>query len=197
MKRHTFKPAVLIALLVSLGAPRVAEAQAPKFPFNLDQLAKDAQESVNVTLDRPLIQLALAFLPKDDPDSAKVREAVQGLNSIYVRSFEFNTEGAYSVSMVESMRKQLIGPGWSRIVEARGKGENVDVSLRQEGGKILGLVIISAEPKELTVVSIEGDIKPEQLSNLAGFAGIPKLGAIMKPGTGTSSSESGKAKKED
>ncbi len=198
MKARTWKiVVVLIALLIGGAATAPAQAPPARFPFNLDQLAKDAEESVTVTLDRSLIELALKFLPKSDPDSAKVRQAVQGLNGIYVRSFQFKNEGAYSPSLVDSMRKQLIGPGWSRIVEVRGKDENVDVSLHQDGEKILGLVIISAEPKELTVVSINGDIRPEQLSELEGFAGIPRISGIEKKSSGKPRTESEKKNKEE
>jgi hypothetical protein len=173
----------LLSMLWVAGALAVAAlAQQPpaKFPFNLDYLSKRATESVSVTLDKPLIDLALRFLPANDPDTAKVRQAVQGLTGIYVRSFEFDKEGAYQASEVESLRKQLIGQGWSKIVEVRGKDENVDVSIHQDGEKILGLVVISAEPTELTVVSITGSIRPEQLTDLEGFGGIPRISGIEK-----------------
>ncbi len=170
----------LLAGVLALPAPA---QQSQRFPFNLDHLAKQATESVSVTLDRPLIDLALRFIPKNDPDAAKVREAVQGLTGIYVRSFEFDREGVYQMSELESLRRQLEGPGWSRIVEVRGKDGNVDVSLHLDGEKILGLVVISAEPKELTVVNITGTIKPEQLTDLERF-GVPHVGELVdkKPG---------------
>lgn len=174
-------------LLAGVLASPASAQQPPKFPFNLDRLAKQATESVSVTLDKSLIDLALRFIPavadKDHPDAAKVRGAVQGLTGIYVRSFEFDKEGAYSMSEVEALRTQLIGPGWTRIVEVRGKDENVNVCLHQDGEKILGLVVISAEPKQLTVVSINGMIRPEQLADLEGFGGIPRLpgAAVKKP----------------
>jgi len=45
------------------------------------------------------------------------------------------------------------------------------------------LVVLSAEPKELTVVNIDGPIDPEQLSELSGHMGIPSFGR-SKPKTG-------------
>jgi len=176
-----FGQAVFVFLLAGLLAlPALAQQQ--KFPFNLDRLQagcdKRLYNCVSVTMDRPLIDFAVRFLPKNDPDTAKVRDVVQGLTGIYVRSFEFDKEGEYQMSLVDDLRKQLIGPGWSKIVEVRGKDENVDVALHLEGDKILGLAVISAEPKELTVVSINGTIRPDQLTELEGFGGIPRLTGI-------------------
>jgi len=43
--------------------------------------------------------------------------------------------------------------------------------------------VLSAEPKELTIVNIDGPIDPEQLSELGGHLGIPPFGR-SKPKTG-------------
>ena len=42
--------------------------------------------------------------------------------------------------------------------------------------------MIAAEPKELTIVHIDGPINPEDLSELQGHMGIPKMGKT-KPQT--------------
>jgi hypothetical protein len=182
MRMRFCKPLFLLLLAGTLALP--AFAQQPKFPFNLDPLQAGCEKRlyncVSVTMDKSVIDFALSWLPKKDPQTAKIRDVVQGLTGIYVRSFEFEKEGEYQMSMVDDLRKQLIGPGWSKIVETRGKDENVDVSLHLEGDKILGITVISAEPKELTVVSINGTIRPEQLSDLEGF-GVPHISGMTKP----------------
>jgi hypothetical protein len=43
------------------------------------------------------------------------------------------------------------------------------------GDRINGLVIISAEPREFTVVNIVGDIDLDRLSKLEGEFGIPRI----------------------
>jgi hypothetical protein len=55
------------------------------------------------------------------------------------------------------------------------------VYLRTEGSKIGGLAILVTEPKELTIVSIEGSIDPDQLNELGGHFGIPKIEPDSKP----------------
>jgi hypothetical protein len=63
------------------------------------------------------------------------------------------------------------------MVEARSKvdGENVEVYFKTENGTATGMAIIAAEPKELTLVHIDGPLDPEQLSSLGGQFGIPKV----------------------
>ncbi len=152
-------------------------AQDFKIPPSIDKLADKAEEVVDVTMDSSLLQLASRFLSDKDADEAKVKRLVAGLKGVYVKSFEFKNAGEYDDSDIAAMRAQLKPPMWSRIVGVRSKrdGDNADVFIANDGGQISGLVIISAEPKELTVVSIVGQIKPEDLRDLGGNFGIPKM----------------------
>jgi hypothetical protein len=160
--------------LFPLAFSAVLCAQGINIPRNLDKLAERATESVDVTLDASLLQLASGFLSKDNADEVTVKKIVSKLKGVYVRSFEFDKEGQYSMSDVEAIRAQLKAPGWSRIVSVKSiKGENSEVYLKRDGNQIAGLVVLSAEPKELTVVNIDGPIDPEQLSELSGHMGIP------------------------
>lgn len=169
-------PASLIVLLV----PGRACAQDARLRIDhLEKLADKAVEVVDVTLDGSLLQLASKFLSeKRSPDEAKAKELVKQLKGIYVKSFEFDHEGAYTEADLESIRAQLRAPAWSRIVGVRSKrhGDNAEVYLRTEGeNNVLGLVILSAEPKELTVVNIVGPISLDKLSDLGGHLGIPPV----------------------
>ena len=142
----------------------------------LDWLAASATNTVDVTLEGPLLQLAAKFLSSNDPDEAKIKRLVGGLKGIYVRSFEFDKEGAYSESDVATLRNQLRAPDWSRLLDVHSKrdGEKIELFLRtnHESG---GLAIIVANPKQLTVVQILGKVDLDQLSELGGSLGIPKL----------------------
>jgi hypothetical protein len=163
--------------LVALAFSAVLCAQGINIPRSLDKLAERATESVDVTLDASLLQLASGFLSKDNADEVTVKKIVSKLKGVYVRSFEFDKEGQYSMSDVEAIRTQLKAPGWSRIVGVKSiKGENSEVYLKRDGNQVAGLVVVSAEPKELTIVNIDGPIDPEELSKLSGHMGIPPFG---------------------
>lgn len=169
----------VLGLIVAGLSGLLAWPQEIKMPVNLDRLAQRASDTVDVTLDASMLQLASRFLSKDDPDEAQVKKIVSKLKGIYVRSFEFNKDGQYSMSDVDAIRAQLKAPGWSRIVGVKSAhGENSEIYVKKDRDQVAGLVVLDTEPKELTIVQIDGPIDPEELSELGGHMGIPKLGKL-------------------
>jgi hypothetical protein len=163
--------------LVLLFAIGPLLAQDVKLPPGIEKLAAKASEVVDVSLDGAMLRLAGRFLSSNDPDEAKAKNIVNGLKGIYVKSFEFEKEGEYSLSDLEEIRRQLRAPGWSRMVGVISKkgGENTEIYMRLDNDRIGGLVILAAEPKELTVVNIVGNISLDDLSSLGGHFGIPDV----------------------
>jgi hypothetical protein len=169
-----------IAAIAFAAAILPAWAQEIKLPVNLDALAEKAEESVVVTLDKSMLKLAGKFL-KDENDEADVRKLMGGLDGIYVRSFQFGKEGEYSKADLDAVRKQLQAPAWGRIVGVRStrRDGDVDVYFKDAGnGQLGGIVVIAAEPRELTIVNIIGTIDPEKIADLSGEFGIPKMRAL-------------------
>ena len=166
-----------MVVLAAFAAPLMA--QDIRLPANLDRLAEKAEESVDVTLDRGLIQLAARFLSENDRDQAKLKRIISGLEGIYVRSYQFASEGEYNMSDVDSVRAQLQAPAWARIVgvKSRRHSEDVDVFCKviANGQQFGGFVVISAEPRELTIVNVVGTLNPDDLSNLSGQFHIPSI----------------------
>ena len=166
-----------------LGTFTPAFGQNPKLDIqNLEPLAKKASEVVDVNLDGALLKLAAKFMT--DEDDREGLEIVKNLKGIYVKNFEFDKPGEYSPADVQAIRSQLQTPPWYRIVSAQSKheGETSEVYLMtaSDGGSILGMAIIDAEPKELSVVNIVGPIDIDKLSSLEGKMGIPRLGEGTK-----------------
>jgi len=173
-------------------------AQDIKIPLNLDKLAQRAKESVDVTLDTSLLQLASGFLSKNNADEAKVKKMIANLKGVYVRSFEFDKEGQYSMADVEAIRVQMKTPTWSKIVSVKSlQSENTEIYVKKEGDHIGGLVVLVAEPKELTVVHIDGPINPEELSELSGHMGIPRLGRPKQDKSNKESTKGDEKEKHD
>jgi hypothetical protein len=168
-----------LSLLLFFGTAVTARAQNAKLQMDqLDSLANKASETVDVRLDERLMQTTARFFSSKDPDDAEIKEVIKGVKGIYVKSFSFEKEGEYSQAEVESIMSQLRGGAWSKIVSviSRKEGDHVEVYLYTSGGQIGGLVVLSIEPKEFTVVNIVGPIDLDKLSKLEGQFGVPELG---------------------
>jgi len=166
-----------LALLLFFGAAATARAQTARVAMDqLDKLGAKASQTVDVNIDERMIQLAAKFLSSKDPDEVKVKEVVTGLKGIYVKVFEFESEGEYTVADLASIRSQLTTPAWSRIVNVKSKKEGgIEVYLMTNATQIGGLVVLASDPKELVVVNILGPVDLEKLSQLEGQFGIPEL----------------------
>lgn len=148
-----------------------------QFNLNLDHLAAKASDTVDVSLAGPLLQLGARFLDSNDPDEAKIKKMIAGLEGIYVRHFEFKQDGIWTNADLERVRSQLKAPEWQRLVgwKSAEDGENAEVYLRLDGGKMTGVGIVSVAPREFTVVNIVGQIDLEALAQLGGHFSLPKI----------------------
>jgi len=165
----------IAALAVAALTPLCA--QDMRLPANIDALAAKAEDSVDVTLDGSMLRLAAKWL-HDTGEDAKAKKVLSSLEGIYIRSYHFASEGEYTKADVETFRSQFRAPGWSRLVGARSKrsGGDADVFVKTDAnGNLGGLVVVAAEPRELTVVNIVGTIDPAQLADLGGRFHLPAL----------------------
>jgi hypothetical protein len=168
-------------LLLALLIPRVASAQGARLQLgHLDKLAAKATETVDVSVDTAMLKQTAGFLAGKGSDTDKVQQMLQGITGIYVKSFEFGVPNAYADSDVDAVRKQVAGAGWTRVVGIRGKDELTEIYFWKEGETTGGVVVITAEPDELTIVNIVGQVDLAALAALGPM--IPKLpAAIGKP----------------
>jgi hypothetical protein len=168
----------LVPIMSTVLGGGLAAQSGPKMSFSgFDKLAAAAAETVDVSLDTGLLALAAKFMDAGDKEEAAVKGMLSGLKGVYVRSFEFNADGGFGATDVEQVRRQLAGPGWSRMAGVRSKkeGADVDVYLWLDGDRIGGLGILAIEPRRFTVVNIVGSIDLDHLRRLEGL-GLPRLG---------------------
>jgi hypothetical protein len=178
---------VLLALCLIVFAAAAAWAQNAKLELNqLDKLAAKASNVTNVTLDGSLLKLAGQQMSQKAAKSNSGKKAfaaglIHRLKGIYVKSFEFDQPGEYTKADLESVTKQLESGGWKPIVhvEEKKSGETTGIYVMQEGGETVGMAIVAAEPKELTVVNLVGPIDFSQLGGLGRSLGVlGQLGAL-------------------
>ncbi len=83
---------------------------------------------------------------------------------------------------VDKLRQAFATPEWSPMVHERESksGESTDVMVKLVNGEPHGIFVLTAEPKELTIVLILGPIRMDQLSKLKGLSGLGALGDVEK-----------------
>ncbi|HMV81682.1 MAG TPA: DUF4252 domain-containing protein [Blastocatellia bacterium] len=190
---------ILAAALLTLTVAANAFAQNARLQINhLDSLFPKAAETIDVSIDGTLLQIASKFLDKNRTNEAAVREILGVLKGVYVKGVEFDKEGEFSEQDVQQVRQQLAAPGWERIVGVRSKheGENVEVYLMLNNGLIEGIGVLITDPKQLMVVNVVGPIDPEKITELRGSFGIPSDFNLDWGGAGVRRTQKGRTQTE-
>jgi hypothetical protein len=171
-------PAALAAA-ASLALPVSVKAADPELRIpDFSHLQSKAIDSVDITIDGFLMRLARHFAAADaNAEDQQALDVLKGVKSVRVRNFQFDADDAYSKSDIDSVRKQLITPGWSPLVQVhkREPREDVDIYVCLENGKATGLAVIASEAREFTIVNIVGSIDIDKVAQLEGQFGIPRV----------------------
>lgn len=166
-------------LIVLASAPIAVNGQSARLNFEkLNGLETKARDVVEVNVEGKLLDMAKRVLAKmQDQDAKKVAQAINGLQAIYVRAYNFEKEGEYNLADVDEIRAQLQAPGWEKVANVRSKRNNqkVDVFTMFEGSKMSGVAVIVSDIKSIAVVNVIGPIDIDLLTELSGKLNIPRI----------------------
>jgi hypothetical protein len=167
-----------------LALPALAQTASSPLPLPPPvekELAAKASNVTEVTLNKNMLGFAAKFMNNKNGDDSATRQLIEGLEGIYVRDYEFDKPGDYSMDDVDKLRQYFETTDWTPIVRDREKksGEMTDVMIKMVNGESHGMFILSAEPKELSIVLILGPIRMDQLGALGGLGGLGALGDIQ------------------
>ena len=172
--------AAVVFAMTALAVSAAAQNSLP-LPSPVEkELAARASNVTEVTLGKNMLGFAAKFMNGKDQDQAATRRLIEGLDGIYVRDYEFDKEGQYSMVDIEKLRQYFETGDWTPIVRERDKksGETTDVMMKMVNGETHGMFVLDAEPKELSIVLILGPVKMDDLSKLSGLGGLGMLGDI-------------------
>jgi len=176
---------VLVAVLAGIALAPLVSGQ--KLDLKFDGLAAKASQKAEVDLDGSILKLAMPqMLAKKEKEKQKdgkspMADLLNGVQEIHVRHYEFDKEGAYSDTDLESLHNQVSqGPGWSRIVNVKEKGQNVEVFVQTVGDKVTSCLVLAAEAKELNVVYLMGTLTVAQMKELVDSNVADNLASLME-----------------
>ncbi|MDR3723336.1 MAG: DUF4252 domain-containing protein [Terracidiphilus sp.] len=188
------KLASILALALLSAATCIARSQEPVLPPDtstaatahvdvnwappaLEQLTHQAAVKSNFTLDRAMLGVAAGLVPDSEAD---VRRAVRKLDGLSVHLLRFGSAAALDEAQVDAVRAAYHQHGWKHLVTTSSAGGPVrnsttDVWLVLDGADMHGAVVLVESASSLVLVSLSGNISPEDLLHLRGHFGIPKF----------------------
>jgi hypothetical protein len=150
------------ATTLVLGAEEMLPGQVD---FGSFSPPKGGGQFVEVNVPNNVITLASRLVEKEQPDVAKL---LNGLKQVTVNVIGLDDENRAELQKrAQTIRTDLAGKGWERIVTVQEKDQDVSVYLKMADSAIQGLVAVVLDGKQDAVfANVVGDIKPEQLAML-------------------------------
>lgn len=165
-----FKEVVLC--LFFLNIPILAFAQDEDFKkhagyvdLSAITIPDKAGKITEVFLGPALLKIAAMAEEGEDKDIAEV---LSGIHGIQVKTFEVEPkEAEVIIPIIDRIEKRLKGEGWERLVLVKEEDERVVVSLKSDGKKAVGLLVMAFDPnEEAAFVNIVGTIDFKSLESL-------------------------------
>lgn len=135
-------------------------------------------EFVEVQVSSNLLNFAAQLVEKEQPEAAKLLRSVQLVRVNVVGLNDKNREEMEK--RIQKIRLDLEERGWDRNVNVQGKsGEDVGIHTQTRGGETLaGVAITVIEKKNVVLVNVVGDIRPDQITALGDSLNIKPLKEI-------------------
>jgi hypothetical protein len=145
----------------------------------LDKIATKATSSTEMGMDESTLKSTAGSLDKKNLEDSVVKKTVEGLKGFFLRSYEFKN-GDFKVDEIKPLLDQLKAPNWKQFLRTKEDGEWVEIWWHLTDGAIDGMLLVSAESSELTVINAMGISRLEDLAKLKNF-NVPAISNM--PGT--------------
>jgi hypothetical protein len=136
-----------------------AAAEGPQVKDDLfagtEKFAQGATEVTDVNLDKDMLSMVGKGKGKGEGKGNGAGLADK-MDFVIVHSYTYDKPGMYRMEDVEAFRKKLKDGSWNCFVHVKEKDEATDVCMRKSGDDTNEMVVMTAEPKELTFVHIKG-----------------------------------------
>jgi len=157
MRQFTFVILMLIATTVS--------AQQLDLK-SMDKLAEKAKSKTEINMDESTIKSATSSLNDKKSDEAIAKKTIDGLKGFFLRSYEFGQKGDYKLEDLKPLFDQLKEPNWKPILRNKENDEQTEIWMHMRNGEPDGMVLISAESREVVVINGVGVTRLDDLKAL-------------------------------
>ena len=135
----------------------------------LDKLAAKASEKTEINMDEAMLKSATGLLNDNEQAEALAKKTSKDLRALFLRSYGFDAKGAFTQDDLRPLLDQLKGPAWKLFLKNEEGDEMTQIWMHYTNGAGDGMLLISSEEDELTVINAVGTV------NLADFGALGTL----------------------
>jgi hypothetical protein len=176
---------LLGGLVVGLMGFGVAGAQQPAGVADaLANIASEHASHTAVTFDRDMLQATGGVLPNG-------AGPIAGLNSITFENYRYKEPAFYIPEEMHALITAYNAAGWKHLVDQGASPAQsaspdkplTDLWLHFRGAEIDDVTVVVRARKQMSVIEVNGVLKPLDMVHLSGHFGIPKVdpSAVMVP----------------
>jgi hypothetical protein len=143
----------------------------------LDKFGEKAKSKTEINLDASTVKSASDLLNQKKGDEAAARKSAKDLTGLFLRDYKFETEGAYKREDLKPILDQLKAPNWTPILRNQETNEQTEIWMHVTNGQADGMLLVSMERREVTVINAMGITNLGDLSNVSGLGDLTGQGS--------------------
>ena len=165
-------PPAAIAMQAENFAKAAGRAQVKDDLFaGTEKFAKGASDVTEVNLDPKM----MGMLPADSGAAGLAKK----MKFMVIHTYTYDKPGMYNMEDVEAYRKKLADGTWTCAIHIKDKSGTTDICSRvARDHESSEMVILTAEPKELTFIHMSGNMSLEELQKMGDSGGAADSGAL-------------------
>jgi hypothetical protein len=137
-----------------------------------EKFAQGASEVTEINLDPNTMSMigrgSDVFMLSRDKDKDKDSSTAHKVNFIVIHSYKYDKPGMYNMDEFEAYSKKLTDGSWNCSIHVRSKTGSTDICSRAAGDHESNeMVILTAEPRELTFIHMSGKMSLNELSSMS------------------------------
>jgi len=133
---------------------------------SLDKFADKAKSKTEINMDESMLKSAVASLDSKKPEEELAKKSIGNAKGFFLRSFEFDDKNAFKIEDLKPILDQLKAPNWKLVLRNKEDDELTEIWMHVTNGAADGMLLVSAEKNELTIIHGVGISDVNELSAL-------------------------------
>ena len=158
---------LMLVVLMAVAVSASAVGQQLDFKV-LDKIAAKAKSTTEMGMDSSQFKSTTKNLDDKKPNEAAAKKSTETMTGYFLRSYEFK-DGDFKIDDIKPLMDQLKAPNWVRFLRTKEENELTEIWWHMTNGEADGMLLVTAEENELTVINAMGTSNLDDLKKLGDF----------------------------